>query len=463
MNRICVLALAVLGAMSIAATAIAQSQWVIGSGRSYQVQGTGDAAGEQGATVTLRSGNGEPEKFGASLARLDASPYRNKTIALSADLDTRDAQQGAGIWLRADGADGKLAFANSQREPVFGTVLNVHRQVQIDVPEQATVLVFGTLLSGNGEVVAHKLRLTAMKPEPTAQVAPDLVLDAAIRTVREHALHARDVDWPQAEPEIRAMAKNAKTSKDVYPAIRALLAKLGDHHSMLLEPQASRRFAEGGAPSSMPIVELKPDNIGYIEMPGYSGVEAKAQAEFVGGIVDAIGKIAPQAHCGWIVDLRRNVGGNMYPMLGSLRPLLGPKPLGSFRHANGESTPFTAVNGPAASPRVGPDLQSAPIAVLTGPQTASSGEVVAVAFRGRPNTRSFGAATAGLSTGNRTFSLGDGSMLALTTVVDMDRDGHVYGGKIEPDETVAPAKQGGADETLAAAAAWLVRSPSCKR
>ena len=244
MNRICVLALAALGAMSIAATAIAQSQWVIGSGRSYQVQGTGDAAGEQGATVTLRSGNGEPEKFGASLARLDASPYRNKTIALSADLDTREAQQGAGIWLRADGADGKLAFANSQREPVLGTVLNVHREVQIDVPEQATVLVFGTLLSGNGEVVAHKLRLTAMKPEPTVRVAPDIVLDTAIRTVREHALHAGDVDWPRVEPEIRAMAKNAKTSKDVYPAIRALLAKLGDHHSMLLEPQASRRFAE---------------------------------------------------------------------------------------------------------------------------------------------------------------------------------------------------------------------------
>lgn len=463
MNRICVLGLAALAAMSISATAIAQSQWVVGSGRGYQVQGTGDPAGEQGATVTLRSGNGEPEKFGASLARLDASPYRSKTIALSADLDTHDAQQGAGIWLRADGADGKLAFANSQQEPVLGTMSNAHREVQIDVPEQATVLVFGTLLSGNGEVVAHKLRLTATKLEPTVQVAPDVVLDAAIRIVREHALHAREIDWPHAEPEVRAMAKNAKTSKDVYPAIRALLAKLGDRHSMLLEPQASRRFASSGTPSSTPVVELKPDNIGYVGMPGYSGVEAKAQAEFVAGIVDAIGKIAPQARCGWIVDLRSNGGGNMYPMLGSLRPLLGTKPLGSFRAANGVLTPFSAVNGPAASPRVGPDLQAAPVAVLTGRHTASSGEVVAVAFRGRPNTRSFGAATAGLSTGNATFPLGDGSLLALTTVVDMDRDGHVYGGEIEPDETAASTQQGGADEALAAAAAWLARSPSCKR
>lgn len=81
-------------------------------------------------------------------------------------------------------------------------------------------------------------------------------------------------------------------------------------------------------------------------------------------------------------------------------------------------------------------LVSAWVAVLTGPRTASSGEAVAIAFRGRPDTRSFGLPTAGLSTANGTFPLPDGSMLLLTAAVDADRTGRKYRDKVDPDETI---------------------------
>jgi carboxyl-terminal processing protease len=47
-------------------------------------------------------------------------------------------------------------------------------------------------------------------------------------------------------------------------------------------------------------------------------------------------------------------------------------------------------------------------------RTASGAEAVLIAFRGRPRTRSFGKATAGVSTGNVCHRLADGSLLAIT-------------------------------------------------
>jgi hypothetical protein len=58
---------------------------------------------------------------------------------------------------------------------------------------------------------------------------------------------------------------------------------------------------------------------------------------------------------------------------------------------------------------------------LTGPVTASSGEAIVVAFRGRPQTRSFGEPTDGVPTANDTFPLSDGALLVLTVAVDSEK------------------------------------------
>lgn len=449
------------GLMPIAGSAAqATVSWgVTGNDRHhYDVQGAGDPTGKSGAIVTLRAQHPDPGKFGGSVAFLDAAPYRGRTLALSADLDTHDVAQGAAIWLRADDGQRKtVAFANSQGTPVRGTASAAHREIRIVVPTAAKSLVMGTILMGDGEVVARHLRL-AIVASSTADVPPSAVLDAAIRIVKSHALHAREVDWSKVEPELQAMVKDAKVPVDVYPAIRVLLARLGDHHSLLMEPWAVRQNHTGGGPSSPFTVALKPGRIGYIDMPGYTGMQAEVRRAFVADMVGSIGRVAEQTQCGWVVDLRRDTGGNMLPMLAGLRPLLGDQPLGSFRDANGKLSPFGAVNPlDKALPR-GPALENTTVAVLLGPHTGSSGEVVAVAFRGRPNTRSFGQATAGLSTGNTGFSLPDGSEIFLTTSVDVDRTGQAYGGRLQPDQPVAAAPTSGADPALDAAQAWLASS-----
>nr|WP_258015160.1 S41 family peptidase [Stenotrophomonas maltophilia] len=175
--------------------------------------------------------------------------------------------------------------------------------------------------------------------------------------------------------------------------------------------------------------------------------------------------------CGWIVDLRDNSGGNMWPMLLGMAPLLrtsvvNNEDVGSFETAQGpERWTLTATAVQRAGKPVldfgqtGYVLRQpgAPVAVLFGQRTGSSGEASALAWRGRAQTRSFGQPTAGVSTGNNVRTLADGSRLLLTTTVMRDRNDRGDGLKIEPDQRIE-----GDAATLAAAQAWLLAQPACQ-
>ena len=151
----------------------------------------------------------------------------------------------------------------------------------------------------------------------------------------------------------------------------------------------------------------------------------------------------------------------MWPMLAGLEPLLGGRDVGAFRDADGFTVGWWADAGAAgagetthAISHYAVAVRNPPVAVLTGPATASSGE--AVAFRGRARTRSFGAPTRGVSTGNRGFVLDDGAVLFITASRFVDRTGTVYGGAVVPDDLAAPGS------ALGAAADWLQQQARCR-
>jgi C-terminal processing protease CtpA/Prc len=168
--------------------------------------------------------------------------------------------------------------------------------------------------------------------------------------------------------------------------------------------------------------------------------------------------------CGWIVDLRQDWGGNMWPMLGGLSGLLDAGPFGSFvggeaperwvRHEDG-TIGVEGSDGPPSFVAPRPlKAGAAPVAVLIGPSTASSGEMTAIAFVGRPHTRFFGAPSAGLTTGNRPVRLSDGASINVTGRYVQDRTGRAYTGPVQPDEAVAD------EAAVESATAWL-RGQGC--
>jgi C-terminal processing protease CtpA/Prc len=153
---------------------------------------------------------------------------------------------------------------------------------------------------------------------------------------------------------------------------------------------------------------------------------------------------------GWIVDLRSNGGGNMWPMVAGLGPILGEGPLGYFIGPTGVETLWEYRNGASTSggfvvSTVSPPYvlrrQQPRVAVLSDVGIASSGEATLIAFRLRPNPRSFGQPTCGLSTANSTSTLSGGATFTITTSVMADRAKNRFGDSIAPDEVISDPSQ----------------------
>jgi hypothetical protein len=88
--------------------------------------------------------------------------------------------------------------------------------------------------------------------------------------------------------------------------------------------------------------------------------------------------------------------------------------------------------------------------VLTDASVEGAGEIVAVAFRGRADTRSFGAPTCGVATGIEFHVLDYAHTLGIASARLADRTGVQYHRGVPVDEAIDDG-----NELLAAAYAWL--------
>lgn len=231
------------------------------------------------------------------------------------------------------------------------------------------------------------------------------------------------------------------------------------------EPRAVQLSLANFDDFEAPIGRRLDGGIGYLELPGLR-VGPKA-ASYDDAAHEWLDTFDDGTWRGCIVDLRRNTGGTLWPMLAAVGPLAGDGALGAFASSSGSADwSYDAERGLATSGSyelakvetphaLHPDL---PVAVLTGPLTTGAGEAIAVAFAGRAHTRRFGEGTRGLPTSNTQIPLADGALLVLTVTVHADRAGTRYETVIAPDEPAATdwTHFGAAeDPAVAAACRWL--------
>lgn len=310
-------------------------------------------------------------------------------------------------------------------------------------------------------------------PSPEAQVQ---ILDL----LEHEALYRDKVDWPGTRTRLQSV--QGDPVKRLALLREAIAVSTGNHGVWTTTQRQSESLARAQQVGAAAVEKAKAADavdarIGWLVIEGYASTPgATPQEAFRQNIQRAArwqqvirGK-DDGMRCGWIVDLRDNSGGNMWPMLLGMAPLLrtsvvNNEDVGSFETAQGpERWTLTATAVQRAGKPVldfgqtGYVLRQpgAPVAVLFGPRTGSSGEASALAWRGRAQTRSFGQPTAGVSTGNNVRTLADGSRLLLTTTVMRDRNDRGDGLKIEPDQRIE-----GDAATLAAAQAWLLAQPAC--
>ena len=92
------------------------------------------------------------EGFGTLMQDFRADHYLGKRVRFSAFVKTEGAQDWVGLWMRVDKEAKQLAFDNMQGRPIKGTTDWRKYDVVLDVPQEATGIFFGVLLSGSGTV-----------------------------------------------------------------------------------------------------------------------------------------------------------------------------------------------------------------------------------------------------------------------------------------------------------------------
>ena len=391
---------------------------------------------------------------------MDATAYRGQRVVLRAMLRSRDLAPGrSGLWIRANSASGQpAAFEHSYRQSLVGTQDWTPREVELTVPADASRLMFGAVAGAEGSLWVDDIELTAPQATaPSPQASARVYLDSALDLIQHQAYYADRIDWPSLRESSHAMIADARQPADTYPAIRRILAALGDRHSHLIPPDAMARQRSEETRDDYGVTSTTFGQVAYVRVPGFAGAGQAPGAAFAAQIRTSLRTQAENGACGWIVDLRGNMGGNMHPMLAGLRDLLGGDALGFFVNREGRK-PWHAMGTGE------PLLINAPVAVLVDGRTASSGEAVLLSFVGRPETRSFGSDTFGVSTVNTVLSLSDGASLALTVGVQADRTGRTHGGVIAPDQVVQAAADDVAledDDAVTAARSWLESRPAC--
>jgi C-terminal processing protease CtpA/Prc len=418
-------------------------------------------------TARILEGIDNPARLSLTLAATkNGSTQIEKALALSTDGSAASSQL-TYLYVRPDST--QLALRIGQQGHANGTI-----ELSIDAADSASEV---------------------MKLDPKIEG----YLGQALTLLKEGSVYRSQADWAQIEDHARKDALGARSNEELYPAISAVLRSLGDFHGRLIDPRnvaQARAFPATLTPDGAGF-EFSPrmlgNHVAYVSVPPSSPTDAEMANVYSERLQSALQALDRDNPCGWIVDLRRNGGGGMHPMILGLSGLLrddseeavnargqwllgiGLFPdgdvIGSFVDQTGTSIaeweltdqmffpPFPGhyLRNPGKL-----DHGSGPVAVLIGPNTASAGEAVAIAFSGRDRTRFFGQPSSGYITAVQSHELPDGAWLAFSATFMADRNGKVFRTAIIPDELVAFDEDVAQHPILAAAHAWLAKQTECR-
>ncbi|KGO87058.1 peptidase S41 protein [Flavobacterium rivuli WB 3.3-2 = DSM 21788] len=288
--------------------------------------------------------------------------------------------------------------------------------------------------------------------------------------LKKEYLYKDKTDWKVVEAETNKNLLQYENFKESLKEVAVLFGKIEATHCKVFYQDKGYSVPVKFLPenfsdqwkakyASKPAFEAKviDGKYAYILIPAitFSDVSSKNIHKIAQPLYDKIAALKTQNNIeGWIIDLRFNTGGNIYPMLLALYDLLGDdnvwgtldinkKQIGTIELSGGKY-----IDNSSKVSYIDPKgvlLDKAKVAVITGSLTASSGEVTAMAFKGRPNAIFIGEQTMGMTTSNSMRSLPYGATLVLSIAYDCDRNGVFYE-HIVPD--IAISKKDNLDDLL---------------
>lgn len=405
----------------------------------------------------------DPSKYMNVTQNIPIAYKELKRIKITAYIKTENLKGNVAMWCQIwDGDKKRIGFENSgmQGVTISGTADWQKYSMTLIVDKEAKNLYLGAYTTGTGTVWFDDFAIEEYEganDPPTAEVLKFNKEFTDI--VKQHSIYTDSIDWKSVEEDLKSLGKGLKTVADarvLNSFVLQQLQKAGDNHSFIQDKVGAQNYATSNTVQRKAEAKLLSNGIGYILVPAYGSTNKEVGEEFAKSIQTLIKNLDTENKIsGWVVDLRTNTGGNMYPMISGLGPLLDVGNLGYFMKP-GSSTPWkntkTGMGVKLTDPYKVKNRENK-IAVLIGPRTSSSGEMTAITFIGQKNTRLFGEPSGGYITANKMFKLSDGSNLLLASSYVADRNQKKYLKRIYPDVEVKPiANQ---DAALQAAETWL--------
>jgi carboxyl-terminal processing protease len=284
-------------------------------------------------------------------------------------------------------------------------------------------------------------------------------VDSIYTIIKRYNIHSKLSDWGPIELAFGKKLALAKNDMDSMKAFIYVFEQLKDNHSGIfykgsylsnyptfndedlkyLGPLVSRSNMATG----QFIAKLLDQKSLYIQIPEIQamGDDVSVYAQMLS---DTLSKYVNKKTKGIVIDLRLNGGGQFSSMAAGIAPLLGDGYIGGG--INSEANQVLSIEIKKGNIYMNDiartnikhktklNLNKLPIAIIIGPATRSSGSILAIAFKGRPNTIFIGENTAdGYSTSNDYFTFGNDLAMSLSTSHSMDRNNKVYKNVVEPD------------------------------
>lgn len=285
-------------------------------------------------------------------------------------------------------------------------------------------------------------------------------VDSVYMFMKYNSILRKKVDWTQIDNTFKEQINTAKSLKDTMNCFVTVLEKLNDVHSQIL---LNNKYY-GNYPSfdDSTLAWLKPlndksisltnqihteiisDKIGYIRVPSVQVYDNNQINSFAQSLADSIIILSKKVKKGFIIDLRLNGGGNIYPMLSGLSQFLGNQTIAYETDVNDSITRTWeikngnfVIGGYQTTNLISKPIKkyaSIPIAIIIGPITKSSGSMTAIAFKARPSTIFIGEPTAdGYTTANGYFQFAPNLTFNFATNYVADRSMKTYKTFVSPD------------------------------
>lgn len=311
--------------------------------------------------------------------------------------------------------------------------------------------------------------------------------DSVYNFIKRNSVFRNTVDWSKTDAAFHSCIASAKTISDTLHCFVGVFKMLNDVHSHFI--YNNRYYGHYNPVEDSVYKRIKPikeraesvagkfyttildKKYGYVMVPSISAYGNEQVNLYAQALYDSVCKFSSPGIKGFIIDLRLNSGGNMYPMLSGLSSLLGNSIIGyetdidnsTVRSWEIKDNNFIIGGYPVTEIKktCGTDNTKMPVVVLIGPLTGSSGSMTAIAFKQRPGTRFIGEPTAdGYTTSNGFFRYPPNLSINLACNFVADRKMNVYKRTVDPDVMIHGADNFDGlmnDEKIKLALAWLAK------